>query len=1246
MFTRARDISPARTPRVSLWCGLLLVLAFVLPHAVGLAQPEGSGAFNAVEDAIEGTGAAAVEGTGAAAAEGTGAFASEGSGSPAIVAPEAAPPPQDTAPRAESDAEDAADRGLLEPISADTARRLALGSAVREARDAGEAAARAVFGQAWLVSDDKRDGWRSRFTAAGDDPGVLGALLGLPGSDLGDRASVERHLAAVRESLVAEGAAPDDARAAAARLRVLAERARLDEERLRSGFAEGGPLGVWFRMERYLLYAQEAREAEGDVRAAEHRLDYLRRAEEALQARLVALAAAELAAASAEPELDLAALDAEIEEERQRLENETSRTDRIAEEAAAAEQRAAEERASASALAAQWTAVSAELERITNQRRLEEARLNQVTLRKERFRVQQTAFGQRAEAIVAAPASDETRAVRADRLYDELFRVRQDARETVSITRAQMRAREVHIDDLREAVQQRRGALQLARDERDDRPNSESARRTVELREQQLQAAEAAVELETFALEIDHRNWQLTERQIYFCAQTTDRLIPFLSSARRDKVYEITGANLLEAQQNIRDRLIGFSLVARDRMERMPELQSWVATREGMLWVGRVLLGLFLILVGARRMRRLRDKLLLDQVIRRIEPFAFVQRHIRGALKCVELLRAAFTPFVAWLALQLVLSGPARTLTEVRLVESALTKLLLLWFLVGAIRSLFLPRALREERKQDVATWAVDLWDLQPSTASLVSLTFRVWAVYAVVASILIETGQFVFGMGFTPHLFETLLLWGQFGLVYFLCFVWRDEIVEGFATATASIAARGEAAAVEGGAAPDADDEAPRRRVGIELLRRHKDRIYSVLFLVVLAVYVLAQNAWRFVRKRVLTNPFVRRIESSLLRRRIEAAQTRDIDVSDLDDAPQGFAPDCLAVFSVDHTLERALEVRRELSIEAALTALGPWREGKAGATIGVIGEPGGGSSTFLRQLEDTLAADETVLRYELPRRLTTEDAVIQQLVEIFGLEACADKHALIEALLAGPRRVAIIDDCEMLFLRAIHGFDALDCFLAVVSQTQPQIAWVIAFDNHAWEFINRVHDRRHHVKTIIRLAGLNELQVQRMIEQRAASVGLALDFSNLVVAQRAVQADGRYELVKTARGFFRILTDYCGGNPRVALHYWRSSLRPTGARTAEVVLFSRPDDSAIKGLGERQLFALTAIAQHGALSVPELSRVVDVAPGLCALDLSFLESRGLTLGANNGATRLAARYQRMVFTRLRDANLLYTGE
>lgn len=1234
MFTRARDITPVRPPSARTWLALLVVLACVLQHAVGLAQPEGTGAV-----ASEGTGASAE------ASEGTGAAASEGTGATALVAPEDAPPAHDAEPAADLDAEEPAERGLLEPISADTARRLALGSAVREARAAAESLAHAVFGQAWLVTDDKRDGWSARFAEAGADPATLAALLDLPASDLGDRAAVERHLVAVRESITAELAAPDDARAAAARLRDLAERARIDEERLRAGFADGGPLGVWFRVERYLLYAQEAREAEADVRTAEHRLDYLRYAEEALQARLVAIAAAELAAASAEPELDLAALDEEIEEERERLENEASRTARIAEEAAAAEQRAAEERASASVLAAQWTEVSAELERITNQRRLEEARLNQVTLRKERFRVQQTAFGQRAEAIVAAPASDETRAVRADRLYDELFRVRQDARETVSITRIQMRAREAHLDDLREAVQQRRGALQLARDEREDRPTSEATRRTVELREQQLQAAEAAVELEAFALEIDHRKWQLTERQIYFCAQTTDRLIPFLSRARRDKVYEITGANLLEAQQNIRDRLIGFSLVARDRMERLPDLQGWVATREGMLWAGRVLIGLFVILVGARRMRRLRDKLLLDQVIRRIEPFAFVQRHIRGALKCVELLRAAFTPFVAWLALQLVLSGPARTLAEVRLVESALTKLLLLWFLVGAIRSLFLPRALREERKQDVATWAVDLWDLQPSTASLVSLTFRVWAVYAVVASILIETGQFVFGMGFTPHLFETLLLWGQFGLVYFLCFVWRDEIVEGFATATASIAARGEAAPVEGGAS-EGDDPEPRRRVGIELLRRHKDRIYSVLFLVVLAVYVLAQNAWRFVRNRVLTNPFVRRLESSLLRRRIEAAQTRDIDVSDLDDAPQGLAPECLAVFAADHALDRALEVRRELSLEVALTALGPWREGKAGATIGVIGEPGGGSSTFLRQLEETLAADVTVLRFELPRRLTTEDAVVQQLVEVFGLQACADKHALIEALLAGPRRVAIIDDCEMLFLRAIHGFDALDCFLAVVSQTQPQVAWVIAFDNHAWEFINRVHDRRHHVKTIIRLAGLNELQVQKMIEQRAASVGLALDFSNLVVAQRAVQADGRYELVKTARGFFRILTDYCGGNPRVALHYWRSSLRPTGARSAEVVLFSRPDDSAIKSLGERQLFALTAIAQHGALSVPELSRVVDVAPGLCALDLSFLESRGLTLGANNGATRLAARYQRMVFTRLRDANLLYTGE
>ena len=129
----------------------------------------------------------------------------------------------------------------------------------------------------------------------------------------------------------------------------------------------------------------------------------------------------------------------------------------------------------------------------------------------------------------------------------------------------------------------------------------------------------------------------------------------------------------------------------------------------------------------------------------------------------------------------------------------------------------------------------------------------------------------------------------------------------------------------------------------------------------------------------------------------------------------------------------------------------------------------------------------------------------------------------------------------------------------------------------------------------------------------QTQESLGLCLgpDFRNLLVRTTGSHT-GRFEIVKTARGFYRLLNEFSQGNPAVAMHYWLESLKMRRNRRVEVSLFSKPDDTALRDLDERQLFALTAIAQHDNLNADELARVVEIEPGLCRLDLAYLSDKG----------------------------------
>jgi len=298
-----------------------------------------------------------------------------------------------------------------------------------------------------------------------------------------------------------------------------------------------------------------------------------------------------------------------------------------------------------------------------------------------------------------------------------------------------------------------------------------------------------------------------------------------------------------------------------------------------------------------------------------------------------------------------------------------------------------------------------------------------------------------------------------------------------------------------------------------------------------------------------------------------------------------------------------------------------------------------------LLRQVAGLVPDGVRVTSHRFIDRYTSAASLLKPLASLLELDTTDDVDLFVERLMEGERRVVLLDDCENLFLRAIHGFDALDAFLAIVSRTSRNVAWVLTFNLHAWEFLNRVYDRRHHFQAIVEVGGWSDREIQQLIEARNLKSGIRPDFRNLLVRTSGHQ-NGRFEIVKTARGFYRLLTEFSQGNPWVSMHYWLHSLKPRGRRQVEVALFEKPDETALRELDERQLFALTAIAQHDNLNAEELGRVVEVEPGLCQLDLSYLMEQGFIVLDETGRSHLSVKYLRQVLQRLHNNNLLYAGD
>ncbi|MCA9565877.1 MAG: hypothetical protein KC561_20410, partial [Myxococcales bacterium] len=323
-----------------------------------------------------------------------------------------------------------------------------------------------------------------------------------------------------------------------------------------------------------------------------------------------------------------------------------------------------------------------------------------------------------------------------------------------------------------------------------------------------------------------------------------------------------SGDNLYEATQNLRDRALGLSLKIRERLESWSEFASWLSSSEGVIWLLREAALALCLFVFVPWLRTRRDKLLIRLVVHPMEQRGWIATG-RVAYKTIELVREALAPAAALLVAHFFFEAIPARLDEFELLHTVLKKLIVLVFASNAIRVLFIPYQVRRERERSVAPFAVNLFAMEPRTAGLLALSFRVWIFYAIISSALIDVVQWLFGLGFSPHLFEVLAAWGQLILVYVLCFLWRNVIVENFVKITRKAA--------------EGDEEQVEIRRSVRLIRAHKDRIYSVLFLGVIATFLLTRLSYRFARDQLFTLSFFRRIESRLLRRRMRAGQGRD---------------------------------------------------------------------------------------------------------------------------------------------------------------------------------------------------------------------------------------------------------------------------------------------------------------------------------------------------------------------------------
>jgi len=954
-----------------------------------------------------------------------------------------------------------------------------------------------------------------------------------------------------------------------------------------------------------------------------------------LERRLASLTATRSAAPGGSVgDATIAAIQEEISAGRQRLVNETELTDQLEAEAERQRRAAAEARARARneqerEIAETADRLSDELGAVAQARRGAEQQQATITARREEFLAQQDDFRHRFATLVETRDTTESRAALADSLFATITRQRAETRGRAMDVRRTVDQHNLTIRQLEGQLYETRAALDMVGVDGTTTPDDPLYAQLRDVRQQAVDVAQRRLDLATWQQELDREEWTLTRQQVYFFARLSDGLVPYLSPVKRKALFALNASNFSNEKLNIRDRLLGLSLVFRDRIRRFDEFRAWLTSLSGIFQVLKLSVAALLILGLFAGLLRYRDRGIVWS-LDRVERFRWARKRNTLVLKIAEILRDSAKLVFVYFACSFVIRQITTDLEEIIVAERLLQNIILYFLVMRVARTLVLPRSTRQRTgtdARDIANFGIDLFAIPERSARLVILTLQIWLIYTISTSSLLDLTRFVFGESFTTFWVGRLFFWAHVILIYSICWFWRDIIVD----STLRVTKRGDSRMAD-------------------LLRAHKDRVYSVLFLVFLAAYVLVVETARVGRAWAAKTRLSRQIRNFVFRKRVERAQAQqtqgraDESSADVISLPE----DYVALFDPLNPCSPEMRVGRDQALDRITNLKREWARDPdlSGAAV-VLGEFGIGKTTFLDHFVESLTeSDLPVLRRTMVRRRTQPEEVYELIAEMFGFEAPRTEALLLEKLTAEEPRTVIIDDCQHLFLRTINGFRGLDAFLRLVSLTGRRMFWVLAFDSYAWQFLNRVRDRRHYFHLIIDLPRLKEEHVQELIEIRNEHAQVTADFTNLLDADDDDDDGNIFEVVRTAAGYYRLLQEYAEGNPSVVKFYWLRSVRAVDANNVRVSLFDRPPPAQMKALTPTQRFALTALAQHGSMHVDELCLVIAADADEVELDIEQLLKDRFVVRNPDRTVRISVEYLRPILLELRNRNMLYYGK
>ena len=322
----------------------------------------------------------------------------------------------------------------------------------------------------------------------------------------------------------------------------------------------------------------------------------------------------------------------------------------------------------------------------------------------------------------------------------------------------------------------------------------------------------------------------------------------------------------------------------------------------------------------------------------------------------------------------------------------------------------------------------------------------------------------------------------------------------------------------------------------------------------------------------------------------------------------------------------------------------------GKPSSVI-IHGESGSGKTSFVERILHKLNPELPVIRMFVTHTICSEQQLAMSFGEFFRARTTKLDHLRTWLRNSKRQRVVIIEGLHNFFLRTPNGFDALQKFLLLVSETSHVFFWVITINTDTLRYLQQMTPVDDYFTHHIELGRFNTSDIRRLIETRHKVSGYKLEFllkdtpqeeapeeddddeiddeidgdDFTTASSRRAEEEKRRKAAEAtaearerrkkmlrrvlpdlplrrgssqehlAESFFSALTNASQGNIRLALFYWLRSLHDYQSETdtIEVSPLKPLDTRFLYDLEPEQLIALATLIIHSGLTIEEFATV-----------------------------------------------------